>query len=117
MATEWAVNTPAGQVRLGDLPLDTLVQLEEQTGDERWNIAAHPYRKAKTARVVYRACCDHMKCDPADLTLRDLLDTFEQVEEDLPNVYEGGIPKAEPEAGSETAGSSGPPSDTSGHPT
>jgi hypothetical protein len=117
MATEWAVNTPKGQVRLGDLPLDTLVDLEEQTGDEWWNIAAHPFRKAKTARCVYRAACDFIRCDPADLTLRDLVETFEQVEEDLPNVYEGGIPKAEPVDDSGTPGSSGEPSGTDGHPT
>jgi hypothetical protein len=115
MATEWAVNTPKGQVRLGDLPLDTLCDLEDETGDEWWNIAAHPFRKAKTARSVYAAACRFIKCEPADLTLRDLVDTFEQVEEDLPELYEGGIPKADGEAGSGTPGSSGEPSDSTGH--
>lgn len=99
MATEWAVNTPKGQVRLGDLSLDQLCDLEEATGDEWWNIAAHPFRKARTARIVYRTACEHIGCEPDALTLRTLVDTFEQVEEDVPNVYEAGIPKAEPEAG------------------
>jgi hypothetical protein len=117
MATEWAVNTPKGQVRLGDLPLDTLCDLEDETGDEWWNIAAHPFRKAKTARSVYAAACRFIKCEPVDLTLRDLVETFEQVEEDMPQLYEGGIPKASSEAGSGTPGSSGEPSDSTGHPT
>ena len=115
MATEWAVNTPKGQVRLADLSLDTLVELEEQTGDEWWNVAAHPFRKAKTARAVYRAACKLADAEPAELTLRTLIDTFEQVEEDLPDVYQGGIPKSE--AASVTTGSSGALSDSTGRPT
>lgn len=115
MATEWAVNTPGGQVRLGDLPLGVLVELEETTGEEWWNVAAHPFRKAKIAQAVYLRACAHIGCDPADLTLRDLVDTFEQVEEDLPEVYEGGIPKSEEE--SATAGSSGVQNGTDGHQT
>ena len=115
MAEEWAVNTPKGQVRLGDLPLDVLCELEEQTGDEWWNIAAHPFRKAKTAKAVYLKVCELQECEPADLKLRDLVDTFEQVEDDLPDTYEGGIPKSEDAP--ETTGSSGAPSDTGGRPT
>jgi hypothetical protein len=40
--------------------------------------------------------------------MRDLLEgTFETVEEDLPTLYEGGIPKAGSEAEAVTPGSSG----------
>lgn len=117
MATEWAVNTPKGQVRLGDLSLDAMCELETKTSLEWWNIAAHPFRKASTAKVVYEAACAYIGCEPAKLITRDLVDTFEQVEDDLPELFEGGIPKADTGAGSVTTGSSGQPSDSAGHPT
>jgi hypothetical protein len=115
MATEWAVVTPKGQYRLGDFPLEVLVELEQATGDEWWNVAAHPFRKAATAQAVYEAACKQLDCTPERLILRQLVDTFEQVEDDLPEVFEGGIPKSEAE--SQTDGSSGAPNDTDGHQT
>jgi len=115
MGTEWAVVTPKGQYRLGDFPLEILVELESTTGDEWWNIAAHPFRKAATAQAVYEAACAQLDATPATLKLRDLVETFEQVEDDLPEVYEGGIPKSGAE--SQTAGLSGAPNDTDGHQT
>jgi len=102
VATEWAVTTPAGEVRLSDLTLDVLIQLEEQTGVEWWSIAAHPFRKAIIAQSVYLACCEHIGCEPKKLVLRDLVEIFVQVEDDLPTVFEGGIPKLVGE--SETTG-------------
>lgn len=108
MAEEWAVTTPAGQVRIADLPLTAVVTLEADCGMEWWRIAAHPIQTAKVANYVYAACCEHVGATPADLTMRDLLDgTFETVEEDLPTLFEGGIPKAGSEAGAVTPGSSG----------
>lgn len=117
MAEEWAVTTPGGQVRIGDLPLDVVCQLEGDTETEWWQIAAHPYRSAKVAKAVYLACCAHVGCEPAALTLRDITETFETVEEDLPTLYEGGIPKADSEDAAPTPGSSGQPSPTAGHQT
>jgi hypothetical protein len=114
VAEEWAVTTPGGQVRIGDLPLDVVVQLEGDTETEWWQIAAHPYRSAKVARYVYAACCAHVGCEPAALTLRDITEVFETVDEDLPTLYEGGIPKAASEAAPATPGSSGQPEPSTG---
>lgn len=110
--TEWAVVTPEGQVRLGDLTLDSLVQIEEQCGEEWWRVIAHPYRNAKAAKFVYAAACAEKGCEPAKLTVRTLTEVFVQVPEDLPDMYEGGIPKAEDEA--PTSGSPGALSDSAG---
>lgn len=118
MAEEWAVTTPKGQVRVADLPLGAVVQLEGDTGLEWWRIAAQPLQTAKVANHVYLACCEHVGATPADLTMRDLLDgTFETVEEDLPTLYEGGIPKAASADAAVTPGSSGAPESSAGHPT
>ena len=108
MAEEWAVTTPKGQVRIADLPLTAVVTLESDCDLEWWRIAAHPIQTARVASYVYAACCAHAGATPADLTMRNLLEgTFETVEEDLPTLYEGGIPKADLEAEAVTPGSSG----------
>lgn len=113
MAEEWAVATPKGQVRIADLPLAVVVQLEGDTELEWWRIAAHPIQTARVANYVYAACCEFKGCAPAELTMRDLLEgTFETVEEDLPTLYEGGIPKSADEA--PTSGSSGAPESSDG---
>lgn len=112
--SEWAVVTPEGQVRLGDLTLDSLVLIEEQTGEEWWRVLAHPFRSAKTAKFVYAAACAEKGCEPATLTVKSLSDVFVQVPDDLPDMYEGGIPKAADEPS--TSGSPGAPSDSAGPP-
>ena len=113
MADEWAVVTPKGQVRLGDLTLDALVGVEAEVGEEWWRVLAHPVRSAKVARALYLAACAHVEVEPEALTVRQFADgLFVQVPEDLPDVYQGGLPKAED--GAQTSGSSGVPSDSSG---
>jgi hypothetical protein len=115
VADEWAVNTPKGQVRVSDLSLSESEAIEDACNAEWWNICAHPFRRAKYARVVYEAACRKVGAEPAELTLRDLPDTFVQVPDDLPDVFEGGLPK--PEDAPATTGSSGAPSDSDGRPT
>lgn len=114
MAEEWAVTTPKGQVRLGDLPLEVIVQLESDLETEWWQIAAHPFRQARMASYVYTAACEHIGCPPAALKMRDIVEVFNQVEEDLPDVFESGIPKAAAAEEPLTLGSSGAPNDSTG---
>ena len=113
-ATEWACNTPEGQVRLADLTLESLANLEKSCGTEWWRIVARPRSSAANAVHIYAACCELAGCEPNTLTARDLITVFETVPEDLPDMYEGGIPKAEGEAS--TSGSPGAPSGSSGPP-
>lgn len=114
----FAVITPAGQVELQDLPLEVLDDIEEKSG-QRWpTILAAPATTARAARVIYEAACRHVGCEPEKLTARTILDgrLFVQVDDDLPTLFEDGMPdpKAEDEAptdGSSPAsgGGDGPP--------
>lgn len=111
---EWACNTPEGQVRLADLTLEALADLEKQCGQEWWRIVARPRASAQNAIHIYAACCASSGCEPATVTARTLLDVFEMVSDDLPDMYEGGIPKAEDAP--LTTGSPGAPSGSGGPP-
>jgi hypothetical protein len=96
MADEWAVNTPNDkQIRLSDFTLDELVQLESDCDAEWWALLSHPFKSAKNAKYIYAAACVHEGCEPAVLTVRMLTDVFVQVPDDMPDIYEGSIPKAE----------------------
>lgn len=90
---EWACNTPGGQVRLADLTLDALADLEKKCGSEWYRIVARPRSSAANAIHIYAACCAEAGCEPETLTARKLVDVFELVDEDLPDMFEGGLPK------------------------
>lgn len=113
-AKEWACNTPGGQVRLADLTLATLAELEQQCGMEWHRIVVRPRSSATNAIHIYAACCAAVGCEPAEVTARSLLDVFELVDEDLPEMFQAGVPKAEGEASTST--SPGAPSSSDGPP-
>ena len=111
----FVVKVPGGvQVSLTDLPLDQLELIEEET-DTRWPVVlGSPAASMKIARVTYRVVCEFAGVEPETLTARNLLDgdVFENVDDDLPVVFEDGIPKVE--AVTPTSGSSGEQPATSG---
>lgn len=113
---EFAVNTPGGQVRLADLPLEVLDGLETETGRRWTELLMSPAATAKSALAVYAAACRENGSEPEKLTPRRLIaedqSVFEMVDEDMPTVFEDGLPKAGDEA--PTSGSSGAPSDGAG---
>jgi hypothetical protein len=113
----FAVNTPAGQVRLEDLPLEVLERIEAESGETWPTILFAPGSKAKMARVVYTVACEHMGAEVKQITAKDILsgDLFEMVEDDRPTLYEDGIPKAADEES--TSGSSGASDSSAGLPT
>lgn len=110
----WAVNTPKGQVQLMDLPLEVLGQVESDTGTRWTDILLAPASSIACAQAVYAVACKQTDSEPEPLTARRLVedDIFERVADDLPEVYEGGLPKAEGEV--ETSGSSTAPESTDG---
>lgn len=83
-----------------DLPLDKFALIEEETG-QRWvDVIVSPASTAKGALVVYRIACEHIGATPEQLTPQAIVGdppVFEMVEDDLPEVYEGGVPKSEAE--------------------
>lgn len=116
----FAVNTPGGQVRLMDLPLEVLEGLETET-QRRWaQLVGSPAWTAKSANAVYRAACAHIGCEPEQLTPSKVLGqaedgsdgVFVEVPDDLPVMYEDGLPKAE--AATSTSGSSTAPDGSDG---
>lgn len=111
---EWACNTPGGQVRLADLTLDALAELEKKCGTEWHRIVARPRASATNAIHIYGACCAAVGCEPDVVTARTLLDVFELVDEDLPVMFQAGIPKAA--GGASTSTSAGAPSSSDGPP-
>lgn len=114
----FVVNTPEGQVSLMDLPLEALDRIESAT-DQRWiEIIIAPASSAKVALAVYAEACAHVDAKPEQLTPARLVGDspiFEMVDDDLPDAFEGGIPKSED--GRETTGSSGAPKSSTGRPT
>jgi hypothetical protein len=109
----FAVNTPAGQVRLEDLPLEVLEAVEVQTGQEWPTMIFAPASSAKVANALYKAVCVHKGCEPEQLTPKSLLNgLYEKVDDDVPTLFEDGIPKAEDEE--QTLGSSGVPASSGG---
>ncbi len=94
----FAVNTPKGQIRLMDLPLDKFATIEAETG-QRWvEVIVAPAASAQGALTVYRIACEHAGAVPEELTPQRLIGDppiFEMVDDDLPEVYEGGVPKSE----------------------
>ena len=108
VSKEWACNTPGGQVRLADLTLEALAELEKKCGTEWHRIVSRPRASASNAIHIYAACCEAVGCEPAQVTARSLTgDVFVMVDEDLPDMFEGGVPKAGGEAS--TVGSPGVP--------
>ena len=110
----WAVNTPDGQVRLTDLPFEVLDKIETETGLKWTEVIIAPASSAKCALAVYAAACERTGSEPAELTPGMLVNDniLERVEDDLPEVYADGIPKAQDET--PTSGSSGAPKSTGG---
>jgi hypothetical protein len=113
----FAVTTPAGHVvRLDDVPLSDLQKIAVDTGLDTWaKILTEPLRNGASAEAVYRFCCEQEGDTPPDrITPKLIIAAFNWVEDDLPDTYQGGLPKAEDDPG--TPGSSGAPSDTTGPP-
>lgn len=113
----FAVTTPAGHVvRLDDVPLSDLTRIAKEAELDTWAaLLTAPLRDGAAAEAVYRHCCTTAGDTPPDpITPKVVVAAFNWVEDDLPDTFQGGLPKAEAEQ--ETSGSSGAPSDTTGPP-
>lgn len=114
----FAVTTPGGHVvRLDDVPLEDLGRIADEAGLESWSELMYgPLRNWKAALGVYRYACDQGGESPPDRpTVAQMTKAFEFVSDDLPDSFQGGVPKAEGEPETQTSPSS--PSDSDGPPT
>lgn len=98
-----------------DLTLDEAIAIEEATGHSWREI--NPLRSAKDCKAILDAFRARLgEGDPAGaITLRNAIDLVSYVSDDLPTLYEDGVPKAE--AASPTDGSSSVLVGSDGHPT
>lgn len=113
----FAVTTPAGHVvRLDDVPLSDLHKIANECGIDTWTkLLTEPVHNGAGAEAVYRFCCQlEGDTPPEKITPKVIVAAFNWEPDDLPDTFQGGLPKAEGDPG--TPGSSGVPSDTSGPP-
>lgn len=113
----FAVTTPAGHVvRLDDVPLSDLQKIVEEAGLDSWVLlVTEPARNAVAVESLYRYCCEISgDAPPERITAKVIGEAVSFVSDDLPDTYQGGLPKAEDDPA--TSGSSGAPSDSTGPP-
>jgi hypothetical protein len=105
--------------RTDDLTLDEAIKVEEVTGRSWMEI--NPFRSAQDCKAIVVAFLSReMDAKAAEakvggLSLREVLDSVDVVKEDLPDLYQDGIPKEGD--GPSTTGSSGEPGGSDGLPT
>jgi len=113
----FAVTTPGGHVvRMDDVPLEDLGRIADEAGMESWSeLMFGPLRNWKAALGVYRYACEAGgESVPDRPTVKAITEAFEFVKDDLPDSFQGGVPKAEDDP--TTSGSPGVPSDSGGPP-
>lgn len=97
---KWGITTPSGQVRLDDIPIEVLEGIAKANGGDSWHdLAAAPGANAAAAVALLAHCYTLTGDEPLPsekVTPRLLLSALEIVPDDLPDTFEGGIPKAEP---------------------
>ena len=81
-------------VDIEDVPLETFVSIEADTGVEWFRLTAAPARYAKAANLLAQACAKQLGIDDfPPLTPKLLVEVFELVEEpNKPVEYEDGMP-------------------------
>ena len=85
-------------VRLEDIPAKDLIDLEQRFGGGNWlRFVVTPLYEVGVALAMYERCCALAGATPAELTVRELLDAFELVDDDRPDLYVSGLP--DPKAG------------------
>jgi hypothetical protein len=96
--TVWTCKVADGKVvRLEDIPARQLGDLETRFGVSWLELVGRPLGDSQHALAMYEKCCGLVGTEPADLTVRQLLDSFELVDDDRPEMYVGGLP--DPKAG------------------
>lgn len=101
-----------------DLTLDEAIEVERDTG-ETW-LRLNPYRSAVHAKAILAAFlartvgADEARRRVGEMSVSAVVDSIDVVDDDLPSMFEGGIPKGEGEP--QTTGSSGAPEPSTGPP-
>ncbi len=88
------VHTPAGDVRIADLPVGVLGDAA-RLGDKQWyEVLDAPIADDRVGVALLRAACEsNGSTPPAVVTAQQLLDAFDLVDDDLPTAMADGTPK------------------------
>jgi hypothetical protein len=90
--------TPSGAVvRLDDLLISDLQDIADKNGLESYfDLYLQPARFGKATEALYRFCCEQAGDKPPErITPRVILAAFEPAEDDLPTLFEDGLPSGE----------------------
>ena len=91
--TVWTCQVAPGRlVRLEDIPARQLGDLESRFGVSWLELVGRPLGDSQHALAMYEKCCALAGVDVKELTVRELLDAFELVDDDRPEMYIGGLP-------------------------
>lgn len=92
----WAVKIDGSQMQVRDLPIATLNKIAK-AADVSWAyIVAMPFGDLNAAERVLFECAKALGVptpEPSTLTARTILDFFVQVDDDLPELLENGVPQ------------------------
>lgn len=90
----WAVRYADRETQIRDLPVGVIAEIAKKN-DQSWVIVqAAPLLDLFIANDVFEAMCNKWGVDiPKDMTARELTGYFVQVDDDLPEVFEDGIPQ------------------------
>lgn len=105
--------------RTDDLTLDEAIRIEAATG-KSWMLI-NPFHSATDCKAIIVAFLARgtdeatAQAKVGSLSLREVLESVDVVKDDLPDLYQDGLPKAED--GDSTTGLSGEPDGSGGPPT
>jgi hypothetical protein len=91
--TVWVCKvSPDKTVRLEDIPARQLGDLETRLKVSWLDLVVRPLGESQYAVAMYEKCCELAGVEPRDLTVREIIDAFELVDDDRPEMYVGGLP-------------------------
>lgn len=91
----WAVEVGGKQLLIADFPIRVMEELCRETDTNYGWVCAFPFADLRVAEKVIFQASKLLEVEPPDfdtLTTRALTDFFVAVDDDLPEVFEGGVP-------------------------
>lgn len=90
----WAVKIAGQEFQIRDLPVGVLDKIAKDTGQNWMMGRVAPLLDLGVAQAVLAAVCEHLGVPiPENLTGRTIFDYFTEVEEDLPEQFDDGVPR------------------------
>ena len=91
----WAIAAGGKQLQVADFPIRVMEEICRETETNYGWVCLFPFADLRVAEKLIFQACRLLEVDPPDfetLSLKRVTDFFVQVPDDLPEVYEGGVP-------------------------